>query len=112
MPTEGGKLFAHAVPVVLAPIYYSMQMINTFKLPNLNTHESSILAFSAEILHAQVLQLFSEFIPQVKENEKYKIKMERHYPWLSNMIIEWFWGKEQEKQMKKNKWGKTISCKL
>lgn len=112
MPTVGGKLFAHAVPVVLAPIYYSMQMINTFKLPNLNTHESSILAFSAEILHAQVLQLFSEFIPQVKENEKYKIKMERHYPWLSNMITEWFWGKEQEKQMKKNKWGKTISCKL
>lgn len=78
MPTEGGKLFAHAVPVVLAPIYYIMQMINTFKLPNLNTHESSILAFSAEILHAQVM--LKLFIPQVKDNEKYKIKMGRHYP--------------------------------
>lgn len=80
MPTDNGKLFAHAIAVVLAPIYYIMQMINTFQLPNLNSHDSAILAFSAEILHAQVLQLFSEFIPLVKGNEKHKIKMERHYP--------------------------------
>lgn len=93
------NLFAHGAPIILVAIYYIMQMIKKFQLPNLNTHESAFLAFSAEILHAQVLQLF---IPQVKDNEKHKIKMERHYPWVLNMIIEWFWGKEQEKQMRKN----------
>lgn len=42
----------HAVLVVLTAIYYIMQIMKQFQWPTLNTHDSAILAFSAEILHA------------------------------------------------------------